>query len=405
MPRDGSGVYSVPPGTEGAPNTTILSAAYNAFLSDLVADLNAARPVSAGGTGGNSAITGWDGLATKGTDIASASSINLNTATGPSLTITGTATIATVTLAEGKVRLVRAGGAFTLDASANLLVNGSSTTDLTVTAEDLLLFRGGASSVVSVARLNTVPNFAQDVVITSTDAGAGAGPLLTLYRNSASPAASDAMGQIQFSGKDAGGNETVYALLRAAIDDPTDASEDASLSLQAIVAGTMTEHVKAGGGIVELVRGRLKFPGTQVPSADANTLDDYKEDAWVPVIAFGGSSTGVTYSAQTGRYVKIGRQVWFSGRIELTNNGSGTGAATISGLPHPVSGVFRDGFVTVGFWTNCSAIVGNLTGYVANGATTITLQMSGATGSVAPTDTNITNTAVLGFSGFYFVAD
>lgn len=156
MPRDGSGTFSVPPGTEGAPNTVISSAAYDTFLSDLTNVLNTAAPTLAGGTGGNSAITGWDGLATKGTDIASASSVNLQTATGPSLTITGTASISTVTLNEGKVRVVRAGGAFTLTASANLLVNGSASTNLTVAAEDLLLFRGGAGSVVSVARLGSV---------------------------------------------------------------------------------------------------------------------------------------------------------------------------------------------------------------------------------------------------------
>jgi hypothetical protein len=146
---------SAPAGTTATPNTTILSAAYNAFVADLIADLNAARPVTAGGTGGTSVITGWDGLAAKGTDIASASSINLTTATGPSVTITGTATIASVTLAEGSFRIVRAGGAFTWDASSSLLVNGSSTTDVTAAANDLFLVRGGASSVVSVVGLGS----------------------------------------------------------------------------------------------------------------------------------------------------------------------------------------------------------------------------------------------------------
>jgi len=55
MARNGSGVYSVPTGTEGVANTAISSADYNAFLADLTADLNAARPVTAGGTGETSA--------------------------------------------------------------------------------------------------------------------------------------------------------------------------------------------------------------------------------------------------------------------------------------------------------------------------------------------------------------
>lgn len=51
MPRDGSGVYSVPPGTRGTPNTTIESAKYNGLLDDLTQDANSARPITAGGTG------------------------------------------------------------------------------------------------------------------------------------------------------------------------------------------------------------------------------------------------------------------------------------------------------------------------------------------------------------------
>lgn len=54
MPRTG-GVYAPPAGTKGVPNTTILSAPYNAFIDDLTADANAARPITAGGTGATSA--------------------------------------------------------------------------------------------------------------------------------------------------------------------------------------------------------------------------------------------------------------------------------------------------------------------------------------------------------------
>jgi len=55
MPRDGSNVYHIPPGTEGAPDTVIESAKYNAFVTDVEQDLNAARPIIAGGTGATSA--------------------------------------------------------------------------------------------------------------------------------------------------------------------------------------------------------------------------------------------------------------------------------------------------------------------------------------------------------------
>jgi len=57
MPRDGSGIYTTPAGTTAVPDTTIESSKYNGNIADVAADLNAARPIVAGGTGGNSAAT------------------------------------------------------------------------------------------------------------------------------------------------------------------------------------------------------------------------------------------------------------------------------------------------------------------------------------------------------------
>lgn len=55
MPRNGSGVYSKPAGTTAVPNSTIESAKFNQVVDDIAQDLNFARPVSAGGTGGSTA--------------------------------------------------------------------------------------------------------------------------------------------------------------------------------------------------------------------------------------------------------------------------------------------------------------------------------------------------------------
>jgi hypothetical protein len=54
MPRTNN-IYSVPPGTDGVPNTTISSTAYNNFVHDVETDLNTPRPIVAGGTGANNA--------------------------------------------------------------------------------------------------------------------------------------------------------------------------------------------------------------------------------------------------------------------------------------------------------------------------------------------------------------
>lgn len=199
MPRSPT-VYSLPPGTTPqAPNTPISSAIFNAFADDVANTFNTVQPIAYGGTGGATVIAGWDGLAALGTNVASASSVNLNTATGPSLSITGTTTIATITLAEGAFRIVRANAAFTWDASANLLVNGSASVDLTTAANDLFLVRGGAGGVVSVASLGPVASS----LTYATNAQAQAGTATNLPLNPAN------LASVLYAGADNAGGATI----------------------------------------------------------------------------------------------------------------------------------------------------------------------------------------------------
>jgi hypothetical protein len=79
----------------------------------------------------------------------------------------------------------------------------------------------------------------------------------------------------------------------------------------------------------------IAFPATQSASSDANTLDDYEEGSWTPVIT--GLTTapvGVTYSGQHGRYVKIGSVVHVFCDLTLNNVGTtGAGRVAITGIP------------------------------------------------------------------------
>jgi hypothetical protein len=97
----------------------------------------------------------------------------------------------------------------------------------------------------------------------------------------------------------------------------------------------------ASGGCLQLKSG-ITFPATQVASSDANTLDDYEEGTWTIGIAFGGASTGITYSQNTGKYTKVGRLVTVFGAVDLTNKGSATGNASITGLPFSIGGASSD---------------------------------------------------------------
>jgi hypothetical protein len=97
---------------------------------------------------------------------------------------------------------------------------------------------------------------------------------------------------------------------------------------------SVIENASFGNSGIVTANG-IKFPATQVASADANTLDDYEEGTWTPVLNFNNSPTGITYTRQIGRYTKIGRIVSLQFNIVLSNKGSNAGAATITGLPFP----------------------------------------------------------------------
>lgn len=111
------------------------------------------------------------------------------------------------------------------------------------TAAGSVLDSADAIPLNDAAALLTSFSITDSATITKVDASAGVGPYLDLYRNSASPAASDAIGEIRFTGKDDGGTTTTFAAISATIADPTNASEDGTLLLKAMVAGTLATKV------------------------------------------------------------------------------------------------------------------------------------------------------------------
>ena len=69
-------------------------------------------------------------------------------------------------------------------------------------------------------------------------------------------------------------------------------------------------------------------------TGSANLLDDYEEGTWTPVYeGLAGSIGSTAYSTQVGRYTKIGRTVFATAEIVLTNKGSWTSGVRFTGLP------------------------------------------------------------------------
>ena len=107
-------------------------------------------------------------------------------------------------------------------------------------------------------------------------------------------------------------------------------------------------------------------------TGSANLLDDYEEGTFTPTITSGT----VTYTAQRGRYTKIGRVVYIHAFVQVASISGSSGTAIISGLP----------FVAKND-SNYSALASKTNGFNWGGsATMITFQV-------------IPNTAVIGAVG------
>lgn len=190
-------------------------------------------------------------VAAQGSNIASAGTTDIGAATGQYVKVTGTTTITALgTVAAGTMRWVEFTGALTLTYNATSLILPTSA-NINTAAGDVGLFislGGGnwkcpwfAPISGSPLALNITSTAAGTIgTLTSTDAGAAVGPVLDLFRNSASPAANDVLGAFAFTGKDSGGGTDTYGRIIAAIVDQTATSEDGQFVLQTAQAGTLT---------------------------------------------------------------------------------------------------------------------------------------------------------------------
>lgn len=82
----------------------------------------------------------------QGADIASAATVNLDTATGNTVDVTGVVTITAITLSQGRQRTVRFTGILTLTNGASLVLPGGA--NITTAAGDFAIFKGYAAGVV-----------------------------------------------------------------------------------------------------------------------------------------------------------------------------------------------------------------------------------------------------------------
>ena len=151
--------------------------------------------------------------------------------------------------------------------------------------------------------------------------------------------ADDTLGSIAFCGADGTDLDSYGAEIKALVDG-TPGNNDMPgrlvFSTTADGAASPTERMRIDStGLVTLAGPGIKFPATQVASADPNTLDDYEEGTWTPVFRDGVAGTAATATSAYGNYTKIGNCVRFHIAIINVNTSGLSSGNTIhlTGLP------------------------------------------------------------------------
>ena len=182
------------------------------------------------------------------------------TVSGTTLTLVGTAPN------NSEVNVVHLGAAAAIGEASKLDLNGASDQlildadgDTTICADtdDQIDFKAGGTDIfqltATTATFNdnvsiNIDDNTDGLTITSTDADATNGPGLRLFRNSASPADSDDIGRIIFSGENDASEQINYGIIRGDLLDVTDGTEDGVIKFETIFAGSNFEMVRMGNG-------------------------------------------------------------------------------------------------------------------------------------------------------------
>lgn len=127
--------------------------------------------------------------------------------------------------------------------------------------------------------------------------------------------------------------------------------------------------------------------------------------SWTPGIAFGGASTGITYSGTQGEYTQVGNVVYFNFIISLSNKGSSTGTATVTGFPVAANGLASEIILTSTSNLTLGAGSTGVSISTSGGGTAFTIrgEIAGS-GATNLTDAAFANNTRLSAVGFYFTS-
>ena len=179
------------------------------------------------------------------------------------------------------------------------------------------------------------------LLITSTEASSSASPVITLKRNSGSPADADYLGQIKFKGENDADQEIVYAKITGKIQDATDGTEDGMIEYAFKKGGSNNISARFRGDALQLLNGTNLYIGsTGLIQFEGSTADAYETNL---TVAEPTADRTITLPDATGTVVLQDSADILSNKTLASPTFSGTvsGDVTVSGYIKASKGIVQ----------------------------------------------------------------
>ena len=147
-----------------------------------------------------------------------------------------------------------ASGTDAITTAASIVAEADATFSASNNETDLVIKLGKSETALERARFRHEGG----LKLTGYDADNAPDPTLTLFRDTASPAANDFIGNVYFSATNSAAESFIYGAILAKINDPTDGTEDGQIVFRVAKNGTEAWQ-GAAGNIISITPNTLSF--------------------------------------------------------------------------------------------------------------------------------------------------
>ena len=179
------------------------------------------------------------------------------------------------------------------------LTDSQTLTNKVLTNPTINAFSGtGNGSITGTLSIDNTTT-SDSLLITSTEDSNSAGPVITLKRNSGSPADADYLGRVNFKGENDADQAVTYARISGKILDASDGSEDGAIEFNTIKAGSSTISARLASDELKLLNGTtldVDGAGTFAGSVTATSIvtNDIVSNGSNAELTIASSGTGDT---------------------------------------------------------------------------------------------------------------